>query len=273
MIQLRKLLAISVLTLIATHVYAEDAVNPMPVVNNDWRFSASINGWMPATFVTATAGNLSKSADSSIGDNIKNSGAFAFFTGEAHKGDWGLMADLVYSQMSGDTSKTKYIQNKYDIGNSLYAGLNTKTTSTILTVAGTYTAHQSESLYLDVLAGARYISSTSTVSATAKLTAAGYTLSASGNQSFTSQTTDAIVGFKGRARISDTAWFIPYYVDAGKGVGANNKTWQTILGVGKGYSWGDVTLTYRAMYFDLNSGVATTKILEAGPQLAATFNF
>ena len=252
---------------------AQAEINPIPKITDDWRFSGTISGWAPATWATATAGRLSKSSDSSISDNLKSAGAFAFLTGEAHKGNWGLMADLVYSQIKGDSSTTKYIPNKDNIGNSLYAGINSKTTETILTVAGTYTAYRSENLYLDALAGARYITATSTLNATATLSADGTSASASGNRSFTNQTTDAIIGFKGRARIADSSWFIPYYADFGKGPGGNNTTWQTLVGVGKAYSWGDVTLSYRAMYFDLDSRVATTKFLNAGPQISATFNF
>ncbi len=143
----------------------------------------------------------------------------------------------------------------------------------MLTMAGTYTAYKSDVLYIDALAGARYISSTSSINATARVTNSPFTFSASGNQSFVNQTTDPLIGFKGRARIADTSWFIPFYADIGKGPGANNTIWQTLLGVGNAYAWGDITLAYRAMYFDLDSRVARTKFLNAGPQLAATLNF
>ena len=248
-------------------------INPIPVVNDDWRFSASINGWAPASWVTASAGSLSKSADSSISDNINSAGALAMLTGEAHKGDWGILTDLVYWQMGGNINKTTYMENRFDIPNSLYAGVNTKATQTMLTIAGTYTAYKSDSLYLDALVGARYISSTTSLNATAKVSVAGASISTSGNPSFVNQTTDPLIGFNGRARIADTSWFIPFYADVGKGPGANNTTWQTLLGVGNAYAWGDITLAYRAMYFDLDSRVARTKFLNAGPQLAATFNF
>ena len=259
------------MTIFSCQVMAQADINPIPTISNDWRFSGTISGWAPASWVTASAGRLSKTSDTSISDNLSSAGAFAFLTGEVHKGDWGLMADLVYSQIKG--ANTGYINSRYNPANELYAGVNSKTTETVLTVAGTYTAYRSDTLYLDALAGVRYISATSTLNATATLNVDGYSASASGNRSFKDQTTDAVIGFKGRARIADTSWFIPYYADFGKGPGANNTTWQTLVGVGKAYSWGDVTLSYRAMYFDLDSRVATTKMLTAGPQLSATFNF
>ena len=247
-------------------------VNPMPKVSNDWRFSATINVWAPQSWTTTTVGSLSKASTSSISDNINSAGGMAMLTGEAHKGNWGMMADLIYWQMLGSGSKTRYIPSKDDA--SIYAGVNGKVTQTILTLAGTYTAHNSNSLYLDGLAGVRYISSTTTLDATAKLALDGTTVATSSRYpSSTNQTTDPVVGFKGRARISDTSWFVPFYADIGKGPGSNNGTWQTLVGVGNAYSWGDVTLSYRAMGFHMNDNRGRTNYTNAGPQLSATINF
>ena len=249
-------------------------VNPMPQVNNDWRFSGTISGWAPASWATVSTDDLSRSANSSIGDNIKSAGGMAMLTAEAHKGDWGLMGDLVYWQMLGDSNKVVPILRGKG---SIDLGTNSKTTQTMLTIAATYTAYNSPSLYLDGLAGARYISSTSTLTATSNLSvdASGRVISSSVSRypSRVDQTTDPVIGFKGRARISDTSWFVPFYADAGKGPGSNNTTWQALIGVGNAYSWGDVTLAYRAMYFDLEAHIGTTKFLNAGPQLSATVNF
>ena len=247
-------------------------VNPMPKVSDDWRFSVSINAWAPESWTTTTVGKLSKSSYSSISDNLNSAGGFAQLTGEAHKGNWGLMADLVYWQMLGSGSKTRYAPSRDDA--SIYAGINGKDTQTILTLAGTYTAYNSNNLYLDGLAGARYITSTTTLDATAKIALDGTTVASTARYpSATNQTIDPVIGFKGRARISDTSWFVPFYADIGKGPSSNNGTWQTMIGVGNAYSWGDVTLAYRAMGFHLNGVVGKTNYTNAGPQLSATFNF
>lgn len=82
-----------------------------------------------------------------------------------------------------------------------------------------------------------------------------------------------MIGFKGRARIMDSSWFIPYYADAGKGPGSNNGTWQALIGVGDAFSWGDITLAYRAMGFHLKAANGNTNYTNAGPQLSATINF
>ncbi len=245
-------------------------INPMPKVNDDWRFSGTISGWAPASWTTVSTERISKSTTSSISDNVNSAGGLAMLSGEAHKGNWGLMADMVYWQMGGNASKEVPILRG---AGTLDVGVNAKVTQTMLTFAGTYTAYNSPSLYLDGLAGIRYITSTTTVDVTREITDPSGSVSASGNRSSVLHTTDPVIGFKGRARISDTSWFVPFYADAGKGPGSNNTTWQALLGVGNAYSWGDVTLAYRAMYFDLNSHVGTTKFLNAGPQISATVNF
>jgi hypothetical protein len=251
-------------------------VNPMPRVNNDWRFSGTASAWVPASWTTTSVGNLSGTADTSISDNLNSAGAVGMFTLEAHKGNWGVMGDIVYWQLAGGGSAT-FDKKKGivpDRNKTLYVGGNAQQTQTMLTMAGTYTAYNTPGLYLDGLLGARYISSTTTIQATGQYSVNGITkLDTSINPSYTNQTTDPVIGFKGRARIADTSWFIPFYADAGKGPGSNNTTWQTLIGVGDAFSWGDITLAYRAMGFDLKSSYSVTKYTNAGPQLSATINF
>jgi hypothetical protein len=159
--KLTKLIFIAASICFGASVHAQ-AANPIPTVNDNWRFSGTISGWTPASWTTSTIGNLSKTGDTSISDNLNSSGAVAFFTAEAHKGNWGAMVDLVYWQLSGNDSfsKTKYVHGN---DRTLYGGSNAQQTQTMLTLAATYTGYRSENLYVDGLAGIRYISSTITI--------------------------------------------------------------------------------------------------------------
>ena len=263
---------LSLSLLLVTLEASAQAVNPMPVVNDNWRFSGTISGWTPASWITTSAGKYSANSDSSINQNLSSAGAAGMFTLEAHKGNWGLMGDLVYWQFSGSSGTTYYTRRPGD--GSLYGGYNAQQTQTMLTVAGTYTALNTPTFYLDGLLGARYISATTTLTSNFIVSSAGgRTASATNYPSYTNQTTDPVIGFKGRARIMDSAWFIPYYADAGKGPGSNNSTWQALLGVGNAFSWGDITLAYRAMGFHLKATNGNTNYTNAGPQLSATINF
>jgi len=246
-------------------------VNPMPVVNDDWRFSASINGWGSASSATLTEGHRSVTSTSSISQNLSDATAGALFSAEAHKGDWGMMADLVYwSVKDGSGSRTAYLP---DGAGNIYAGYNANTTQTAVTGAATYTVYKSNNLYLDSLAGLRYISSTTTLNTQLIFSNLNGSTPVNGSRSSDLHTTDAIVGFKGRYRIADTSWFVPFYADGGKGPGSNDTTWQLQAGVGDAFSWGDITLTYRALGFILPDNHGGTNYTSSGPQLAATINF
>ncbi|QWD74672.1 hypothetical protein FD961_02275 [Polynucleobacter sp. TSB-Sco08W16] len=273
MTKLYKLFALAGFAMIANAAYAQSTVNPMPTVNDNWRFSASINAWAPASQTTDSKADRSFSSSNSIDQNINAAGPMAMFTLEAHKGNWGVMGDLVYwqSKFNGSSSDTRYIRGA---DTSFYAGYSGSLTQTMFTGAATYTALNAPSIYLDGLLGARYISSTMALSDARQLDRNGNVLVAhAGNPSRVNYTTDPILGFKGRARIMDSSWFVPFYADAGKGPGSNNGTWQASLGVGDAFSWGEVALVYRAMGFHLKDTSGSSNWTNAGPQLSATINF
>ncbi len=265
-----KSIVVTALLVIGISAQAQ-TINPMPTVSDDWRFSGTISAWAPATWVTDTIKNRSVTSDSSISQNIDGAGPMAMFSLEAHKGNWGVMGDLVYWQSTGSGSSVHTLRGK---DSYFYSGYNATMKQTMFTAAATYTALNTPTVYLDGLLGARYISSTTSIVDAQRLDLNGRVVdSRAGNPSRVNQTTDPVIGFKGRARIYDTSWFVPFYADAGKGPGSNNGTWQALLGVGDAFSWGDVTLAYRAMGFHLKDNAGSTNWTNAGPQLSATINF
>ena len=105
---------LSLSLLLVTLETSAQAVNPMPVVNDNWRFSGTISGWTPASWITTSAGKYSANSDSSINQNLSSAGTAGMFTLEAHKGNWGLMGDLVYWQFSGSGGTTYYTRRPGD---------------------------------------------------------------------------------------------------------------------------------------------------------------
>jgi hypothetical protein len=90
----------------------------------------------------------------------------------------------------------------------------------------------------------------------------------------TTSTVDPIIGAKGRYRIADSTWYVPFYGDIGSGGGTTNLTWQAMAGVGKTFnSLIDASLTYRALYYDMKAGGVLQKTTMLGPQIAVTFKF
>ena len=263
----------------AVHAEAEggasvEVENPMPQIDDQWRYSVSIAAWAPASSTSSFLGSTYiGSSNSSVYNNLKAAGGFAMLTAEAHQDKWGMMADMVYWQIDDGNSATKFVTKN----SSLYSGTSANTTQTILTGAGTYTVYNSPMFYVDALAGLRYISSTTSATVntvfTVKVRTVTKTTISNINLSNVDNSTDLVVGFKGRARIWDTAWFIPFYADVGKGKASQSNTWQAFTGIGRAFSWGEVNLVYRAMYFELTGSDGFNKFSNFGPQLGATINF
>ncbi|WP_162784994.1 hypothetical protein [Polynucleobacter necessarius] len=120
------------------------------------------------------------------------------------------------------------------------------------------------------MVGVRGISATATLA----LTVSADGISKSVVDSKTIATLDPIGGFKGRYRIADSTWYIPFDADIGGGGGTPNMTWQGVLDVGKTFEkWVDISLAYRMMYYDMNGDSLLQKTTFKGPQLGATFKF
>lgn len=98
-----------------------------------------------------------------------------------------------------------------------------------MTSAATYTLHASpDDAYVDGLVGARILTQDTTVN----LSAVGL-LPNGVNRNSSTTITNAIVGVKERGQISDSTWFVPFYLDVGAGSAQTNVTSQAMLGIGK----------------------------------------
>ena len=157
-------------------------VSPIPKASNEWRFEITPYLW--ASGIKGTLGldsGLAKSADFTSNDVVSNLKSGGMISAEAHKGQWGVMGDVV----SATLQKTGAIPNTGDT-----VGDKITLQQTILTGVATYTVANTKDAYVDAMLGARAIY------ATATLNVNGY-----GTASKTTSTVDPIVGAKGRYRI------------------------------------------------------------------------
>jgi hypothetical protein len=235
--------------------YAAEDVSPIPAVSDAWRFEITPYLWGSGIKGTLGLDNgLAKSADfttSNVLGALKSGGMIA---AEAHNGNWGVIGDLV----SATLQKTGSIPV---VGGAL--GDKITLQQTILTGAATYTIANTKEAYLDALLGVRAIYATATLN-----------VNGVGTASKTTSTVDPIIGAKGRYRIADSTWYVPFYGDIGSGGGTTNLTWQVMAGVGKTFnSLIDASLTYRALYYDMKDGGVMQKTTMLGPQIAVTFKF
>ena len=241
---------------------AEEAPNPIPtVVENQWRGSITPYLWLEnVSGMVARDGNTLGTVNVDTSSLLSNLNFAAMVEGEVHRGNWGIWGDLVYSQLSNQASH-------------LTVGPATLQTTTSLTtgiydIAATYTLHSSPNAYVDGLVGARILTQDTTVNLSL-----GGPLPDGVSRSSSTTVTNAIVGVKGRVRISDSEWFVPFYLDVGGGAPRTNVTSQAMLGIGKAYSWGDVSLALKNVYYQFSQNKTTGDLDLFGAALAVTFRF
>lgn len=245
-------------------VHAAEDFTPIPKISDAWRFEVTPYLWAPG--IKGTIGldsGLAKSADFTTSNILGDLKSGAMISAEAHNGKWGVMGDLVSATLQKSNSTpvlTSY--GPANIANKITLQ------QTVLTGVATYTVANNQDIYMDAMLGVRAIYATATASLSIVGTPDKATISK------TTSTVDPIVGAKGRYRIADSTWYVPFYGDIGSGGGTTNLTWQAMVGVGKTFnSLVDASLTYRALYYDMKNGGVMQKTTMLGPQAAVTFKF
>jgi hypothetical protein len=238
--------------------------SPIPKVSDEWRFEVTPYLWGTGIRGTVNLNDSSaKSADMSSGNVLSDLKSGAMIAAEAHKGKWGIMGDLVSATLQNSGSVPVITPDgRATIGDKVTVQ------QTILTGAFSYTLANTKDAYVDALLGVRAID----VTATLGLTVEGTSIKRSISKK--TSTVDPIIGAKGRYRIADSTWYIPFYGDIGSGGGTTNLTWQAMAGIGKTFNKVvDASLTYRALYYDMKDSGVLQKTTMLGPQVAITFKF
>jgi len=255
------LAAASLLSVFASlNVYAQDKPVVVPQVTNEWHGSIS-----PYLWGVNVTGSLyydqSKLGTTTMGTGqlLQDLNIGGMLFGELHKGNFGVMADLFYAKMT---------LNKSSVVGQVDLGSKTTLETGVYTLAGTYTLHNTSTSYVDALAGVRILS----LNAKTNISIADTPYNAVAKMSST--IVDPIVGVKGRFRIADTDYFVPFYVDVGGGSSSTQVTSQQILGVGKAFEWGEATLAFKNLYYKQKSQSSATADLNMyGVLVGATFRF
>jgi hypothetical protein len=228
-------------------------VSPLGAQAQPWTFAVTPYLWLPNV-----DGTLKYSAPPGTGsgpgvrvgpnDYLENLDLALMLAGEARKGHWSFVADLVYLDFASERSSAN---GNIDAKSSL-KGLQ-------WTLAGGTTVIRTPSLLLDVLGGLRYLG----IEATTDLTA--------GSVSERTELWDAIVGVRGRVQLGESRWFMPYHLDIGGG--SSRLTWQGMLGIAYAFKWGDAILAYRHLSYDQSGDGLYQDFRFSGPAAGATFRF
>ena len=263
-----------------TLVVATSGAMAEPVAE-PWTFAVTPYLWLPnlnGTLKYSIPPGTASAPEVGVGPNdyLSNLSAALMLSGEVRKGRWSAYTDIIYLKFSSEESHVKAI----DFGNSLVAtNLNLNTDSSLKglawTLAGGYSAVQTPQATLDVLGGFRYFgvdaSSDWQLTAAVNGPGGGQTFPRSGSIDKSVDLWDAIVGARGRVRLGESPWSMPYYVDVG--TGSSTLTWQALLGVSYGFKWGDVVLAYRHLAYDQNDDRLLQDFRFSGPALGVSFRF
>jgi len=256
------------------------ALSSKAQAEENWSFSLTPYLWLPNVngtlkYAVPPGGGARPEVDTGPNDYLENLSFALMLAGEARKGRWSMFTDLIYLDVDSEESTVRTVNFG---GDRIDTNLNSSTRSSLTGVAWTlgagYAALQDPKHRLDVLAGVRYfgLKVTSDWHLSAALSGPnGAVFAQSGSISQREDLWDVIVGVRGRLKLGESSWFVPYYLDAG--TGSSSLTAQALAGIGYAFKWGEIVATYRTVYYDLDEDELLQDIRFAGPAIGATFRF
>jgi len=231
--------------------------------SNGWQYAASVYMWAPGIKVTTAAGS-----DVDIGFDTLISNLNMVFMGafEARKSKWSALADALYLNVGANEGGKVAVTGPLGATRRLKVDTSVKVRSWVLTFLGGYNLVDDEKLFLDVVAGVRYLEMKTEFA----LGLRGRPFGRPIDVAALGAGWDGVIGVRGRANLEGN-WYLPFHLDVG--TGDSNLTWQAIGGVGYRFDWGDLSLAYRYLEWDFESDSKLDDLNISGPQLTATFHW
>jgi hypothetical protein len=231
--------------------------------SDDWQYAASLYFFAPAVKgSTASGSDIDVSFDTLINNlNMTFMGAF-----EARKGKWSALADVLYLNVGANGGAEVPLTDPLGQPLGIRADASLKLRGWVLGAVGGYNVYDTSQASVDVIAGLRYLE----MKASFGLGLQGRRFGRAIESDASAVVWDGVVGVKGRANLGGD-WFLPFYLDVG--TGDSDLTWQVFAGVGYDFDWGDVSLAYRHLDWDLGSSSRIDNLSFSGPQLTAAFRF
>lgn len=255
-------------------------------VSSDWKFSVMPYLWLPGVkadlkYGPPSGGSSTANVSADQTDVLSNLQMAMMIAGEARKGKWLIATDYMYLDLGKMDSKVKSVDfnpgtGPVNVSTSQIGGSSESSfKGSIWSLAGGYALINEPSVNLDLLAGIRYLgleaSSQWNLDAIVSLPNSTQTFNRSGSVKKNTDITTLIIGAKGRFKLGQSEWFIPYYADFG-GDGSTT-TWQVASGLGHSFKWGDVRLDYRHLAYGQDDDKLLQKIELGGFALGANFRF
>jgi hypothetical protein len=262
------------------HAFAE---NPAPP--DKWTFGVQPYLWLPSingslSYSVPPGSGGSANVDISSNSLLEALDFALMLEAEARKGKWAILTDFIYLDMGAQDSQVKSVNfsgpgGRVTLPVTVNGSASATLKGTLWELAGSYTVAHSEASSLDVLLGFRYFGIETTtdwnLSATITDNVSGKTFARTGSVKESDDLWDGIVGIRGRIGLGSGKWGIPYYLDVG--TGSSTITWQGAAGIQYRWSWIDLNLMYRYLYYDMESGKLLQNVSFNGPALGVNFRF
>jgi len=254
-----------------------------------WVFNVAPYLWLPTVNTSLNynlpanlGGRLPTDVSVGPGDLLSHLDFAAMVTADARNGPFSLLTDFMYTRVSlgAADSHIKSVDffglSPIAISRSLQTSISTTLGVTIWTLAGGYTVLRGDWGNLDVIGGFRLLSVNARTDYSLALTltgprGSGASLGRIGGVSTSRDIWNGIVGIRGRIRIPNSQFFIPYYFDIGGG--GSQPTWQIASGLGYQFRWVAVSATYRYLSFQQGGNSTVQRVTLGGPMLMANFTF
>jgi hypothetical protein len=251
------LLAAVLLTASSSPALAADAKGP-----DDWHYDALLYGW-----AAGIGADLQRSGAAWIGFNrildtldMAFMGAFA-----ASKDKWRFAADVIYMDLSEKDSATLTVP----IGSGIPASVSVRVElkAWILDPNVQYRLYETDTLELNALAGARYLSIEGDVNRVVTTSSLGRV---AGEVDGTKRWWDGVVGVSGQYNLTQR-WYVPFLADVG--TGDSRLTWQAVAALGYHFDSVDAVIGYRHLAWDFKGGGSLEDLFVTGPYVGVKFSF
>jgi hypothetical protein len=181
-------------------------------------------------------------------------------------GDWSILLDVIYLNMGATKNGSATLPGPRAQTIDVSADLKLKTW--IGGLYGGYTFARTEAAQHQFIAGVRYLSLDADLGIGVN-DPQGTELS-SGAYSASGDLWDGVIGFQGQFDLGGR-WRLPYHLDIG--TGNSQITYQALAGAAYEFGWGNLSLTYRYLYYDQGNDGVIHEMTVDGPVFAAGFQF
>lgn len=242
----------SLLAIPATAAYADAHEE-----TGKWRWTGKLYLWGAGIEgTTITGGDIDVGFDDIL-DNLE----FGLMGGlEASNGKWSAIGDFIYLDVEGE--ETSGLPGPGGGEVSAKAGVE----GLVVNLLGGYRFASSEAASADLIFGARYLDVDVSLEANPNVPPPTDGRTFTGGDSVV----DAVIGVRGGVRMSKS-FYVPYILDVG--AGESDLTWQIMVGIGWRPEWGEVTLAYRHLEWEFDSGTPVQDINFSGPGLLFKYHF